>query len=222
MEKKQIETEDKQEEEKQESKVIEQEVLNKQKHKNLITAFCAFQSEVSNPINSKSNNHFNYSYAPLDAILKDVRPILAKHGLAVMQETVNHGSGMIGIKTTLLHESGETYTTPAFYLPPQQISAQGFGSAITYGRRYSLSAILGIAGEEDVDGYLTESNGNNEFQTLKDRGAELGTILIEKKQQDVLVSTIEKHLGKGKKMNDITPQQIQTLKFLVNDLEKLC
>lgn len=90
---------------------------------------------------------FSYSYATIADVLGMARPILAKHGIALMQTAeVNNGEAVIS--TTLMHESGEYITHQPTRLPAGQ-KAQETGSAITYARRYSLMAALGLATEDD-------------------------------------------------------------------------
>jgi hypothetical protein len=125
---------------------------------NLTASLAKFQAEVDNPKNTSVNPQFRSKYAPLDVVINTVRPILAKHGLSVIQSTGSEGESII-IKSMLLHESGEWIESDPLALPGYQLkgggmkefNAQGAGSAITYGRRYSLSAILGISSEDDDD-----------------------------------------------------------------------
>ena len=109
-------------------------------------------SEVSNL--PKTKKGYGYSYTPLDDVLEAVRPILLKHSLGVTQMVGSDG-GMVTIKTLLLHDSGE-YLATTLTLPPTNMSGvndvQALGASITYGRRYQLTAMFGIASEEDVDG----------------------------------------------------------------------
>ena len=88
---------------------------------------------------------YSYKYAPLDAILAAVREPLSTNGLAIAQPL--EGADLV---TLLLHESGATLTarTP---LPPWD-GVQQYGSMVTYIRRYALTAMLGIATEDDDDG----------------------------------------------------------------------
>jgi hypothetical protein len=89
--------------------------------------------------------------------MDEVRPILAKHGLTVIQGmTVPHtdDNGAVRsfvLETMLLHKSGE-FLTNAAVMPVSKNDAQGVGSAITYGRRYGVSALLALATDEDDDG----------------------------------------------------------------------
>src|SRR5215831_11510908 len=93
---------------------------------------------------------YSYSYAPLDAILAAVRPILSKHGLAVSQQLETTDGGQPALRTELRHSEGGVLGSswPLTQIPdgPQQL-----GSLLTYLRRYALVALLGIAAEDDDD-----------------------------------------------------------------------
>ena len=121
----------------------------------LAIALSKFQGEVENPKNTATNPFFKSSYSPLDTVLNTVRPILAKHGLSVVQIPSTEGSNII-VTTILMHESGEYIETEPLELKMDKITAQGAGSAITYARRYALSAVLGVASEDDDDGNAAE------------------------------------------------------------------
>lgn len=117
----------------------------------LDAALVAANTELTNPRKDKTANtgHFSYTYADLASILDHVRPVLARHGLAVTQDVVM-AEGRVQVFTLLHHVSGETRT----YGPLVGRAAdswQQLGSAITYARRYALTACLGIAGDEDTD-----------------------------------------------------------------------
>ena len=123
--------------------------------KAIFPAIIRFCSEIKNPHNTKTNPHFRSKYAPLNEILNEVRPVLAQNDLAVFQDT--HGDGEhISIITTVLHLSGEWIQTEPLTLKAEKATPQGAGSAITYGRRYSLSAALSISSEDDDDGNCNE------------------------------------------------------------------
>lgn len=116
----------------------------------LATALAAFQAEITNPKNTADNPFFKSKYAPLNDILTLVRPTLAKHGLSVLQSPSGDGDKIV-ITTLLMHSSGQWIETCPLVLKAEKITAQGAGSAITYGRRYALSAVLGISSEDDDD-----------------------------------------------------------------------
>lgn len=117
----------------------------------LAKALTKFQADISNPKNTAINPHFKSKYAPLQDILALVRPVLSKYGLAIVQYPSGDGQSII-ISTILMHESGEWLEADPLTLKADKPTAQGAGSAITYGRRYTLSAMLGISSEDDNDG----------------------------------------------------------------------
>ena len=117
----------------------------------LSKAFAMFQAEVNNPINSTTNSFFKNKYATLGDVLNEVRPVLAKNGLSILQMPSGDG-GLVQLTTLIMHTSGEWIETEPIVMRPEKPNAQGMGSVLTYARRYSLSAILGVASEDDDDG----------------------------------------------------------------------
>ena len=102
------------------------------------------------PVKRDATNPFYHSkYAPLSSIIDATREALTKNGLAFLQ-TVSVNDH-VTVETMLMHESGE-WVKGAISLKPKADDPQAAGSAITYGRRYSLGAILGVASEDDDDG----------------------------------------------------------------------
>lgn len=126
---------------------------------NIAKSLSQFQGEVKNPANTADNPFFKSKYAPLPDILNDIRPILSKYGLSVLQMPSGDGVNII-ITTILMHESGEYIESEPLILKADKPTAQGAGSAITYARRYAISAILGISSEDDDDG--NQASGNND------------------------------------------------------------
>ena len=113
-------------------------------------ALVAAIGELSNVAKTASNPYFKSKYAPLDAIVDATRPVLAKHGLAIQQMPIFE-DGLAGVITQIIHKSGFS-TSSTLLLPLKDQSPQGVGGAITYARRYSLAAVVGLATEEDLDG----------------------------------------------------------------------
>ena len=132
--------------------------------KELAAALAKFQGEVNNPQNSTTvkvkseKGTYSYRYAKLDEVLNIVRPLLSKNGLSIVQIPITVDS-QISVSTMLLHSSGEWLELEPITLKMDKISAQGAGGAITYARRYSLSAALGIASEDDDDANGIEPTG---------------------------------------------------------------
>lgn len=138
--------------------------------KELAVALSKFQGEIKNPANTANNPFFKSKYAPLNDVLNLVRPILSKNGLSVVQAPSGDGENII-VTTALLHESGEYIEFSPLVLKADKATAQGAGSAITYARRYAISAILGISSEDDDDGNGAEpqqpSNPKKQGQSNK-------------------------------------------------------
>jgi hypothetical protein len=113
----------------------------------LATALAAAQSEMKNATLNKVNPHFKSKYADLSGIRDTVMPALTKHGLSIVQGTDTADSGIV-VVTRLLHKSGQWMESrfPIAYDKPQTM-----GSAYTYARRYSLSAMCSISADEDDD-----------------------------------------------------------------------
>ena len=119
-------------------------------------------SELKNPersgtaeVPTKSGGKYSYTYAQLPEILSAAREVFAKHNLAIMQD-VESDNGNIKVRTIFCHVSGETLSFSWLALPSGG-TPQTAGSAITYARRYSLCAALGVAGEEDDDGTAAQN-----------------------------------------------------------------
>lgn len=125
----------------------------------LATALSLAQADLSPAAKDSTNPHFRSKYADLQSIWNAARPVLSKNNLSVVQ-TFNETDGTkMSIVTTLLHSSGE-WMRGTLTMNPTKADPQGIGSAITYGRRYALAAILGIVADEDDDG-----NGASQPQT---------------------------------------------------------
>ena len=94
-----------------------------------------------------------FRYAPLSSGLEIVRKTLGQHEIATVQATaIDHAAGIVNVTTTLAHSSGEWISSdwPVCSLD-DMASPQRMGAALTYARRYALFALVGIAGEDDLD-----------------------------------------------------------------------
>ena len=121
----------------------------------IIKALLKVQEEIQNPKKTEENPYYKSKYAPLDQILNEVRVLLSKHGLVMIQDTGGDDEGNVVVSTTLLHESGGWIQTSPLIVKPTARKAsatpQEMGSAITYARRYQLMSLLGIVGEDEDD-----------------------------------------------------------------------
>lgn len=115
-------------------------------------ALAAAQAEMRNPAFDSQNPHFRNSFASLASVRNAVVPVLAKYGICMTQnlETTGDGKG-VACTTYLTHESGQQMAFGPLVMPASKADAQGFGSAATYARRYSLMAVCGVVGDDDDD-----------------------------------------------------------------------
>jgi hypothetical protein len=118
----------------------------------LAEALAKVQAELKPVPRNAENPFFKSSYADLSACIRHAAPLLAKHGLAVIQTGAESKEMEVAIRTTLVHSSGE-WIDGVMAARPGKYDPQGSGSAVTYLRRYGYNAIVGLVQEgEDDDG----------------------------------------------------------------------
>lgn len=142
---------------------------------NLAAALVKASAAIKPIPKDRTNPHFKNRYATLDAIVEATRPVLAAHGLAVIQGSAvpeTHEGTLVGfnVETMLVHSSGE-WLSNAVLMPVEKASAQGAGSALTYGRRYGLSALLNLTADEDDDGETATNHAPRQASTPAARPA---------------------------------------------------
>lgn len=115
------------------------------------TGFSKVTRDKTVTVVTKTGKSYSFAYAPLDVILAAVAPSLSKNGLVIVQ-MLDEGA----LVTTLLHESGASLSGRVAL--PDTTDIQGYGSAVTYLRRYAIQAMLGIAAEDDDDGNRAAGN----------------------------------------------------------------
>lgn len=108
--------------------------------------------EIHSPKANKTNPHFRSKYATLDHILETARPVLAKHGLAIIQAYGTTADGRRAISTYVLAPEGMAELGSPFPLPMKDEAAQTMLSAATSTRRMTIQAALGISTDQDDDG----------------------------------------------------------------------
>jgi len=119
---------------------------------NIAAALVMAQAAMKNVHKDANNPFFKSKYATLENVIDQVKPALLANGIAYIQTPVTNAKEECGVETMLLHSSGEWLLGDPFFVPVSKADAQGFGSAITYMRRYSLMAVAGLAPSDDDDG----------------------------------------------------------------------
>jgi hypothetical protein len=146
--------------------------VNAMEIKQIAAALVKAQREFGPALKTSSNPHFKSRYADLSACVEAVIDALNANGIALVQQTHECESGVM-VETVFVHESGETYSAGKLHVPAVKHDAQGYGSALTYARRYSLMTACGIAPEDDAGNAASKRTpaplagyGEYEAQTL--------------------------------------------------------
>jgi ribosomal protein L12E/L44/L45/RPP1/RPP2 len=114
----------------------------------IAAAFVKAQKAFGPALKSSTNPHFKSRYADLSACIEAVVDALNNNGIGLIQRCYDAGAGVM-IETVFVHESGEVMECGILQVPASKQDPQGYGSALTYARRYSLMAACGIAPEDD-------------------------------------------------------------------------
>ena len=112
-------------------------------------AFVKAQTKFAPALKTQTNPHFRSKYADLSACVEAVVDALNAEGFGLIQRTHEGDGNGVNVETVFLHESGESLSAGILHVPAQKNDPQGYGSALTYARRYSLMAACGIAPEDD-------------------------------------------------------------------------
>jgi hypothetical protein len=137
---------------------------------NIAAAFVKAQKEFGPALKSAVNPAFQRNgkggrYADLASCVEAVIDALNKHGIALMQQNVECNDGVI-VQTMFVHESGETIYSGQLHVPAAKQDPQGYGSALTYARRYSLMTACGIAPEDDDGNAAVKPSSNVSAATI--------------------------------------------------------
>jgi hypothetical protein len=116
--------------------------------KQIATALVKAQREFGPALKTSTNPHFRSRYADLSACVEAVIDALNNNGIYLLQKNYDCADGIM-VETVFVHESGEMLECGIVHFPAVKKDPQGYASALTYGRRYSLMAACGIAPEDD-------------------------------------------------------------------------
>lgn len=183
----------------------------------LSKALANFHKEVKQPFKDKSNPFFKSKYVPLENVAEAIDTISPKFGLTYTQSTITDDNGNVGVATILVHESGEYIEHPPAMTKPEKNTPQGIGSALTYMRRYSLSAAFGITSDQDDDGNQASGHTTKpaskpdpkNVKTLEDE-IEMFSQLMQSNGKDVPPEKVKAQLN-IKDINQLSNNQIATM-----------
>lgn len=173
----------------------------------LATALSKAQSDMEMAAKDTKNEFFKSSYADLAAVIKASKKPLADNGLSITQLMVPNSQKVV-VTTILMHTSGQ-YITSTIALNPVKSDPQGYGSAVTYARRYSYQSIIGLSADDD-DGNLA---GGHTEKDVKKAATDNGPITAEQKKmiRRLLVE-------KGKKLDDLISFTTKAFKVKPEDV----
>ena len=137
--------------------------------KELFAAFAKFRAQVKQPVKSADNPYFHSKYVALEGVMQAIDAALPGTGLAYTQPVEDCDKG-VSVSTLITHSSGEWMLIGPLTLTPIKRDPQSQGSAITYAKRYQLSAAFGISSDIDDDGNAgTFGEDNRQAQTQQVR-----------------------------------------------------
>jgi len=111
-------------------------------------AFVKAQRKFAPALKTATNPHYRSKYVDLAGCVEAVMDALNEEGIGLVQRT-HESEGGVNLETVFVHESGETMSGGVLHVPAPKHDPQGYGSALSYARRYSLMAACGIAPEDD-------------------------------------------------------------------------
>jgi len=175
----------------------------------IFPAFILAQSETAAAKKSSENPFFKSKYADLAEIIETAKPALIKNGLGIIQSPSGNGQA-ISVTCRIIHSSGQ-WIEDTITLTAVKSDPQAMGSAITYGRRYQLAALLNIA-QEDDDG----NNASGSAKGQKPEGPTLRQINLEEiskiiklgKLSDEQIKKVRQMAGKSDATDALQEAQI--------------
>lgn len=169
-------------------------------------AFAQTQQEMKQPLKDANNPFFKSKYVPLENVVEAITESASKNGLSFTQFPSSDEDGNVTVGTLVMHSSGEWIEYDPIKMKPVKNDPQSIGSAITYAKRYALSAIFGITSDQDDDGNEATQTKKQQPKKVNDPVIsvekanyylkEIATISAEKGKEDgSIVKWFLNHLG---------------------------
>lgn len=167
--------------------------------KNIASALVKAQRGFAPALKTSTNPHFRSKYVDLAGCVEAVVDSLNAAGIALIQRTSEDATG-VTVETVFVHESGEMLECGKLHVPAAKQDPQGYGSALTYARRYSLMAACGIAPEDDdgnaaskvkVSATKTDLVPSNRMSVIADVAAAIN----ERMSANDVIGAVEEYAG---------------------------
>jgi len=170
--------------------------------KNIASALVRAQRGFAPALKTSTNPHFRSKYVDLAGCIEAVVDALNAAGIALIQRTSEDSTG-VTVETVFVHESGEMMECGKLHVPASKQDAQGYGSALTYARRYSLMAAAGIAPEDDDGNAASKTPAPKVSATKTDLVpptrmavvADVAASIDERMSANDLIGAFEEYLG---------------------------
>lgn len=172
-------------------------------------AMLKVQAEISPAVKDRENPFAKAKYATLNSVVEASREALLKHGIWLVQYSVPAESGHLGLVTKLIHAASGQWQASLMIMPLPKGDPQGYGSALTYARRYSLATLVGLVVEDD-DGEAAcgRSKSKSQKDELKANDAR-PSAPSEKEAQKISSGSKASVLKKLPKLDGINYQTVQ-------------
>lgn len=186
--------------------------------KELATALSSFQGKMRSVQKTEINPFFKKKYANLDSIWEACKTLMSEHGLSISQ----FPAGDNELTSILMHSSGE-WLEATTKMNLAKTDPQGHGSAITYMRRYAMSAILGIVTDEDDDGNQASmvKTPVKQAKQAKQSQVTINDVYTAGLDKGMLTDAVDKmYLDKKKKpLSSATPAELAGFETYLNNLK---
>lgn len=147
----------------------------------LARAMLKVQADLQPALKDRENTFSHSRYATLNSVMDACREALIGNGIWLAQYPVPVEAGHMGLVTKLTHAESGQWQSSLMVMPLPKADPQGYGSALTYGRRYGLSALLGIVTEEDDDGIAAGMDSAGQTKRKRQTRQQETPIAIENK-----------------------------------------
>lgn len=192
----------------------------------LAGALSKAQAKIEGAKKDSNNPHFKSKYADLASVWDACREALTSEGLSIAQMPGACASGQMEMTTMLMHSSGE-WIRETLTIPLQKVDAQGYGSATTYARRYSLAAMVGVAPDDDDGNAASAPNGADNNAPRQQQATQRQNIVNITPEHELMLVDKMREAGVGDgwlkernyaKASDVPESKFQAAMKALNDI----
>lgn len=184
--------------------------------KELFAALAKAQGKIGAAIKDSTNPHFRSKYADLSSVVAAIKPAFAENGLGFYQR-FTQAEGGVCVETVIFHESGQELSTGPLFVPATKADAQGYGSAITYARRYSLQTAAGVPADDDDGNAAAKSAYEIQPTQISAIKAAAKGVEADRKKIHEIANRLTDYVADEDNGNDHTHGIFEEVEHLTND-----